>query len=399
MNCKNCGAQLIGNETACPICGNPIDNNVVPTQAPAVETPAAPVAPVAPVVETPAVETPATPVAPVAPVAEAPAVEMPAAPVAPVAPVAEAPAVEMPAAPVAPVAPVVEAPAVETPAAPVAPVAPVVETPAVEMPAAPVAPVAPVVEAPAVEMPAAPVAPAEIQSTTNPFMASNTNMNPFQNAPIMPEATQNNQPVNQKKPVNVKFIIFLIVGLLLIGFSLFWTYVVQADPEEPEAPAVPDTPTVETITYDGQNFTLPDGYELKSKDDAYGAIISNGENTYTVAVDYYNDYDLYKKKVTEVYPDKATSMIKKINDKEYIIIDTKDDTEAIANMYITQTEDEYILIGFITNKDFEAVTEDDYKGLSKIVENIATKEDYDTSDSTFGKDGIKLLTFDKKKLS
>jgi len=360
MNCKVCGFQLTGNETICPKCGTLIDNNIAPATP---EVQAAPVVAPAPVV-------PEAPVAPVAP-----------APVAPVAP-------EMPAAPI-PEAPVV-APAV--PEAPV--VAPVV-------PEAPVVPVvAPAAVAP--EAPATPVAPQpEVINgmSVNPFTQPAVSMDQYQNQTTMPGMTQTpEQPTQQKKPVNVKFIIFMVVGIALIGFLLYWTYVVQADPEEPEAPATPSTPEVveETVTYKGQTLTLPEGYTLTSSD--IGGIISNGEKTYTIEVDYYNKLDAYKTKLEEAYSDKKDTLSKTIEGRDYYIVDVKQD-EASASMYATKTTDEYVITGFVANKEFTQITDSEYKDLTTILDSAGLDEDYDTTTATFGKDGVKLLTFDKTKLS
>lgn len=382
MNCKVCGFQLTGNESICPKCGTLIDHsmNTAPVAAPAVPVPEAPVAPAAPVVPTaPVVEAPV----PSAPIPEAPIVE------APVAPVVEAPM---------PSAPIPEAPIVEAPVAPVVEPTPV----APAIPEAPVVPVAaPAAVLPEVSQPTVQPQPEVINGmAVNPFTQPTVSMNQYQNPTAMPGMSAAPQePVKQKKQVNVKFIIFMVVGIALIVFLLYWTYVVQADPEEPETPVEPSAPTEvvdETVTYKGYTFTVPEGYTLTTTD--LGGVITNGENTYTVEIDYTNKLDAYKTKLDEAYPDKKDTMTKTISNREYYIVDVKQD-ESNASMYVTKTTDEYVITGFVANKEFSQITDEEYNNLTTILDSATVVEDYDTTTSTFGKDGVKLLIFDKTKLS
>ncbi len=380
MNCKICGAQLSGTETVCPVCGAPIETineNTIPA-APAAPIPEVPVAPVE-----------AAPVAPVAPVEAAPVAPIPETPVAPVEVAPAAPI------PVTPVVPVEVAPVTPEPVAPVdtAPAAPIPETPIVPVDTAPVAPfeAIPTPEVPAT--PVAPVAPVET-APVEPYQAMPQPVMPQMNAP------QEEKPVKQKRPVNTKFVIFMVVAILLIGFLLFWTYVVQADPKTPATPQTPETPEVveETFTYNGQEFAIVDGYQYSTNDN-YGAIISSENNTYTYEIDYTNSLEAYKNKLTEIYPDKASTMSKTIGNRDYYIVEVKDATEAIAKLYVTSTSDKYVVIGFITNTDYTATTDGDIDGLNAVLDGVTAVADFDKTTSTFGKDGVKLLTFDKTKLS
>ena len=289
------------------------------------------------------------------------------------------PAVPIPETPIVPTTPVVPVP--ETPVMQAAPVVPVPETPVVQ--AAPVAPV-----------PETPVAPVPEVSMSQ-YQMSTT----IPNAINQPQPEQ--QPVNKKRPVNVKFIIFMVIGIGLIAFSLYWTYVVQADPEEPEVPATPETPVVSNdVTYNGYTFILPDTYKKDISDD-YGMVVSNGENTYTIAVDYYNKYSAYVDKLKELYPDQVSTMTKKIGDREYSVISIKDatDTEANANLYYTKVDDDYTFIGIVVTKKFANITDANYTDLNNILASASLSEDYDTSSSLIGKDGVKIFTFDKTKFS
>ena len=370
MNCKNCGTQLVGNEITCPVCGALIDHTVtaLPTDnvvnQPAVPIPETPIVPTTPAVPIP--ETPIVPTAPAVPIPETPIV-----PTTPVVPVPEAPVVQ--AAPVAP-----------TPQTPVMQAAPVVPTP--QTPVMQAAPVAPV--------PETPVAPVPEVSMSQYQMPS-----AMPNAVNQPQPEQ--QPVNKKRPVNVKFIIFMVIGIGLIAFSLYWTYVVQADPEEPEVPVTPETPVVSNdVTYNGYTFILPDSYKKDISDD-YGMVVSNGENTYTIEIDYYNKYSAYVDKLKELYPDQVSTMTKKIGDREYSVINVKDatDAEANANLYYTKIDDDYTIVGIAVTKKFGNITDANYTDLNNILSSIGTIEDYDTSSSIFGKDGVKIFTFDKTKFS
>lgn len=354
MNCKNCGNQLLGNETTCPVCGAIIipENNVV--NAPAVPVPETPVVPVAP-----------TPVVP-----EAPA--MPAMPEVPTAPV-------VPQAPAMPVMPeMTTAPAV--PQAPVMPAMPEV-APAPVITQAPVAPVAPAMP----EMNAGPVTP-----EVGPMVIPSANLNTISNV--------QEQTTNQRSHVNKKLVAFLLIGVLLIGFCLVWTYVIQADPEEPETPVTPTEPETEQITQNGYTFELPFGYTLITTNE-YGAVISNNSITYTIEIDYNNKIDAYKTKLEEAYADKKDTMKTAIEDNEYYIVDVKDSTDAIASMYATKTNDGDVITGFVAKSDFTKVEETDYITLDAIISGGTFDDDYDVESSTFGKDGVKLLTFDKTKLS
>lgn len=348
MNCKNCGTQLVGNEITCPVCGALIDHTVtaLPTDN---------------VVNQPAVPIPETPIVQATPVVPIP--ETPIVPTAPVVPVPETPVV-----PTTPVVPVPEAPVVQA-----APVVPTPQTPVMQ--AAPVAPVPEV------------------------------SMSQYQTPSAMPNAINQpqpeQQPANKKRQANVKFIIFMVIGIGLIAFSLYWTYVVQADPEEPEVPVTPETPVVSNdVNYKGYVFTLPDSYKKDISDD-YGMVVSNGENTYTIEIDYYNKYSAYVDKLKELYPDQVSTMTKKIGDREYSVINVKDatDAEANANLYYTKVDDDYTIVGIAVTKKFGNITDANYTDLNNILSSIGTIEDYDTSSSTFGKDGVKIFTFDKTKFS
>ena len=361
MNCKNCGNQLLGNETTCPVCGAIIipENNAVNTQAvPVPETPVVPVAP-----------TPVVPEAPVAPAMPevAPAVpEVPAMPAMPEVPTAPA----VPAAPVMPAMP-------EVASAPVVPEAPAMPA----MPEAPVAPVAPAMP----EMNAGPVTP-----EVGPMVIPSANLNTISNV--------QEQTTNQKSHVNKKLVAFLLIGVVLIGLCLVWTYVIQADPEEPETPVTPTEPETEQITQNGYTFELPFGYTLITTNE-YGAVISNNSITYTIEIDYNNKIDAYKTKLEEAYADKKDTMKTTIEDNEYYIVDVKDSTDAIASMYATKTNDGDVITGFVAKSDFTKVEETDYTTLDAIISGGTFDEEYDVESSTFGKDGVKLLTFDKTKLS
>ena len=151
--------------------------------------------------------------------------------------------------------------------------------------------------------------------------------------------------------------------------------------------------------YSGYSFFIPEGYEAEEKE-GYGIIITDHKNViYTIFTDYTNSYDMYKTHLMTLYPNQANDIVATIAKREYLaLIEEEEETSSYGTMFVTKTNSKTLttLIGMVVRSDYTPATTQEFRTLTKIINNTKPVTDKKEIVKDFGQEGIRVIGYKKE---
>ena len=178
--------------------------------------------------------------------------------------------------------------------------------------------------------------------------------------------------------------------LVIVAFAAIGVGVFLGMTEEKETPTTNNTGNGEvseneqmnvptSMSFAGYNFTYPEDYNAVVTVE-HGLTLTVNGKTFTIQVDYTNNYDFYKTAFKNAYPEQGDNMVTMIGEKEYVAAIITDSTGANATEYMTKAGETSTFVGLVVKSDYTPATEEDFAELDTILQSAMQQYEVNPGD-------------------
>lgn len=219
------------------------------------------------------------------------------------------------------------------------------------------------------------------QSLGNPTIASN----------IMVEEPKTEEVEEPPRKDNKIFaIVIFIIAVAAIAVGVFLAITDKNDNKLPKE----EQPTENIVEYAGYTFHFPLTYQYQLKDKLGFVVTDSKYNIFTIALDYTNTYEAYKKAFTDKYPNE--NVVASSGGREYLKAVIQDSEGHYGLQYVTLTSEKTACyIGMIVKPDYSKVVDNEIYVLDEFLDKAEkTREVEAGTEEDMGRDGIQIRTLE-----
>lgn len=168
---------------------------------------------------------------------------------------------------------------------------------------------------------------------------------------------------------NIIIIVSICIGVILLLTIILFLIFHNKNKESNK-----DKTDINISSYMGYSFKIPDGYQ-STLDKEYGLVIYSESLSYSIIIDYTNNYNSYLEFAKRNYPQYAKNMEVTLYGRKYAgIVIEKNGLKATE--YVSKLDDSITYVGIVVRKDYKTPVREDYELLTKILDGAKKDKSY-----------------------